>query len=57
MKPTVYIRETQNNPPKYWVKYGIPTGMNQLYPLYSELHDSLKAARKRRRELKAFFMQ
>jgi len=56
MKNTVYIRETKNVPPQYWVKYGIPSGMNQLYPLYSELHDSIKAARKRQRELKAIFM-
>ena len=56
MNPTVYIRETRNEPPQYWVKYGIPSGMMQLYPLYRELHDSLKVARKRQRELKALFM-
>ena len=55
-KNTVYIRETLTTPPKYWVKYGIPSGMNQLYPLYSELHDTLKDARKRQRELKMCFM-
>ena len=51
-KLTVYIRETLTDPPQYWVKYGIPSGINQLYPLYRELHDSIKTARKRQRELR-----
>jgi len=56
MNNKVYIRETLNSPPKYWVKYGDPRGLNQLYPLYAELADTLKAARKRQRELKDYFI-